>query len=136
MVASTMPRISSSAWMCSAYRPSAYLTSACLTTASIRRTDGRGIGHYIEPAQRLPEISERLDVGPAALGFFRGGDRLIDRLFSFVAAAEIAPVIPPPVGSFAIEFFEGLHDRTMIGATVPLQEATIGGFLGQRTAEE
>ena len=35
----------------------------------------------------------------------------------------------------AVEFLEGLSDGAMVRAAMPLEEAAIGSFLGQRMAE-
>ena len=40
------------------------------------------------------------------------------------------------VGPAEIQFFEGLSDGAMVGAAMPLQQAAIGGFLGQCMAKD
>jgi hypothetical protein len=47
------------------------------------------VGHRVKAMQRVIEIIQRLAVGPAALCFFCGQDRIVDRLFGIVAKAEV-----------------------------------------------
>ncbi len=47
------------------------------------------IGHIAEMVERIVEIIQRVAIGPSALRLFRGQDRVIDRLFGIVAAAEV-----------------------------------------------
>ena len=46
-----------------------------------------GFGQQVKSVQRVIEVSQRLGVGPAALRFLSGQDRVIDRLLRLVVAA-------------------------------------------------
>jgi hypothetical protein len=50
---------------------------------------GVGVRQQVEAVQSIIEISQRLAIGPAALRFFSGEDRVVDGFFRLVAAAEV-----------------------------------------------
>src|ERR1700720_2564492 len=89
-----------------------------------------GIGHRLEPPQRILEIRYRLAVGPPALRLFRGENGVIDALFRLIAAAEMKGQSVGDLPNTVLEKRFGRRaDRRMQQAAVALEQAGIGGFL-------
>src|ERR1700731_1557317 len=127
----------SRARMCSLLRPNAYLTSALVEDGVDAAQPVRiAVGHCVQTAMRVVEIHQRIAVGPAALRFSCGEDRVIGCSFSLLAPAKVKrQQFRDRLGATVVESFERLSDRGMMGAAMPLERAAIGGFLGQGMAK-
>ena len=75
-------------------------------------------------------------IGPAALRFFGRQDRVIDRLFRVVAAAEMKrQEFRDFVDAAGIEFLERMSDGAVMGPAMPFEQTSVRGFLRQRMAK-
>ena len=96
-----------------------------------------GIGQEIKAVEGVVEISHRLAVGPAALRLLSCQDRIVDRLFRLVAAAEMQrQKFRDFVAAAAVKFFERVPYGAVIDPAMPLEQAAIRGFLRQRMTKD
>ena len=123
--------------MCSACRPEREL-DLCLFDHGVDAAQPvrLRVGHRVEAVERVVEIGQGLTVGPAALRFFRRQYRVVDGLLGLVAATKVKrQQFRDFFCATAIELFERVSDGAVTGAAMPLEQAPIGRFLRQRSAE-